>query len=75
MFLFDQSLVDLYLDDVCIARDGLVASDYVEARAAAVMEQAEYRVRIELGRGNASDEVWTSDLSYEYVRVNAEYRT
>jgi len=72
---FDQSKVDLYLDDVCIARDGLVADDYVEASAAAVMAQDEYRVRIELGRGNASDEVWTSDLSYEYVRVNAEYRT
>lgn len=72
---FDQSKVALYLDDVCIARDGLVANDYVEASAAAVMSRDEYLVRIELGRGSASDEVWTSDLSYEYVRVNAEYRT
>lgn len=72
---FEQSSVDLHLDNVCIARSGLVADDYAEAAAAAVMARDEYLVRIELGRGQASDEVWTSDLSYEYVRVNAEYRT
>lgn len=72
---FEQSSVALYLDDVCIARDGLVADDYVEAAASAIMARDEYLVRIELGRGEASDEVWTSDLSYEYVRINAEYRT
>ena len=72
---FDQFQVALYLDEVCIARAGLVAVDYEEAAAAAVMAKPEYSVRIELGRGAASDMVWTSDLSYEYVRVNAEYRT
>lgn len=72
---FDQGLVALHLDDVCIARDGLVAADYQEDNAAAVMARDEYRVRIDLGRGQARDEVWTSDLSYEYVRINAEYRT
>jgi len=71
----DQSKVALYLDDVCIARDGLVAADYSESEAAAVMQQKEYRVRIDLGRGSAVTEVWTTDLSYEYVRINAEYRT
>jgi len=72
---FDQSVVTLHLDDVCIARDGLVADGYSEPEAAQVMAQPEYLVRIDLGRGLAVDEVWTSDLSYEYVRINAEYRT
>ena len=72
---FDPGLVSLRLDDVCIARAGMVAEDYVESAAAAVMARAEYAVRIDLGRGAAEEQVWTSDLSYEYVRVNAEYRT
>jgi len=72
---FSQSSVALHLDEVCIARDGLVAEGYSEPEAARVMAQPEYQVRIDLGRGTAEDEVWTSDLSYEYVRVNAEYRT
>jgi len=72
---FSQSNVALHLDDVCIARDGLVAEGYSEPEAARVMAQPEYQVLIDLGRGAAADEVWTSDLSYEYVRVNAEYRT
>jgi len=72
---FDQSTVGLHLDSVCIARDGLVAGDYVEANAAQVMARDEYRVHIDLGRGEANFELWTSDLSYEYVRINAEYRT
>ena len=72
---FEQSGVTLHLDDVCIARDGLVAEGYSESDAAQVMARPEYQVLIDLGRGAAEDEVWTSDLSYEYVRVNAEYRT
>lgn len=72
---FAQSSVALHLDDVCIARNGLVAEGYSEPEAARVMAQSEYQVLIDLGRGSAQDEVWTSDLSYEYVRVNAEYRT
>ena len=72
---FEQSKVALHLGDVCIARDGLVASDYSEAAAAQVMARDEYSVAIELGRGAAQVEIWTSDLSYEYVRINAEYRT
>ena len=48
---------------------------YDEAEAAAVMARQEFEVRIELGRGAAEEVVWTTDLSYEYVRINAEYRT
>ena len=72
---FDQSLVSLHLDDVCIAEQGLVAESYREEDAARVMAGDEFRVLVDLGRGDATETVWTSDLSYEYVRINAEYRT
>jgi glutamate N-acetyltransferase/amino-acid N-acetyltransferase len=71
----DPSAVSLYLDDVCVARGGLIADDYTEAAGAEVMARQEFVVRIDLGRGCASETVWTSDLSYDYVRINAEYRT
>ena len=71
----DPYAVDLFLDDVCVAENGLVAPSYQEADAARVMQRDEYEVRIDLGRGSHVESVWTSDLSYEYVRINAEYRT
>ena len=67
--------VSLHLDDVCVATDGKIDSSYVEANAAKVMALDEFSVRINLGRGSAAAKVWTSDLSYEYVKINAEYRT
>jgi glutamate N-acetyltransferase/amino-acid N-acetyltransferase len=48
---------------------------YTEAAGTAVMEQTDIAVTIELGRGNANETVWTSDLSHDYVTINAEYRT
>ena len=71
----DQHAVSLYLDDVQVARNGMVAPEYTEAAGAAVMAKDEFTVRVLLGRGHASETVWTSDLSYDYVRINAEYRT
>ena len=71
----DPNGVSLALDDVVVARDGLVAEDYVESAAAAVMGRDEYCIHVDLGRGACGETVWTSDLSYEYVRINAEYRT
>jgi glutamate N-acetyltransferase/amino-acid N-acetyltransferase len=71
----DTTGVNLFLDDVQVVSAGLVAEGYREPAAAAVMAQAEFEVRIELGRGDAEEVVWTTDLSYEYVRINAEYRT
>ena len=67
--------VSLALDDVVVARGGLVAPDYRESAAAAVLARDEFRVDIDLGRGTCTETVWTTDLSYEYVRINAEYRT
>lgn len=72
----DVNAVRIYLDDLCIVRDGGRASDYTEARGAAVMQKAEIAIRICLGgRGDRTETVWTSDLSHEYVTINAEYRT
>jgi len=71
----DTSRVNLFLDDVCVARGGLMADDYTEADGARVMGQPEFSVHIELGRGDAAETVWTTDLSYDYVKINAEYRT
>lgn len=71
----DVEKIDVYLDDVCITRNGGRAADYTEEQGARVMAQAEITIRIELGRGDVSETIWTTDLSHEYVRINAEYRT
>ena len=67
--------VQLYLDDVCIVRNGGCADDYTEAAGQAVMNQQEITVTVKLGRGTAIQEVLTCDFSYDYVKINAEYRT
>ena len=71
----DPDAVGLFLDDVCVARGGLVADEYTEEAGAEVMAKDEFTVRVTLGQGSASETVWTTDLSYEYIRINAEYRT
>ena len=71
----DVERVSIYLDDVCIVRNGSRDKDYREEMGQAVMQQSEISIRIMLGRGDAAATVWTSDLSHEYVRINAEYRT
>jgi glutamate N-acetyltransferase/amino-acid N-acetyltransferase len=71
----DQSGVVVHLDDVCIVSAGCAHPDYTEARGAEVMARDEQTITIDLGRGEYCSEIWTSDLSYEYVRINAEYRT
>ncbi len=71
----DPAKVSLYLDDVCIARNGMVAEGYVEAQAAEVMEKDELTVNVDLGLGDASEWIWTCDFSYDYVKINAEYRS
>lgn len=71
----DQARIDLYLDDVLVARQGGRNPDYREEDGQRVMRQSEIAVRVVLGRGNASDTVWTCDLSHEYVTINADYRS
>lgn len=67
--------VRIYLDEVCIVRDGARAPEYDEAQGQAVFDREEFVIRVALGRGAASATVWTCDFSYDYVRINAEYRT
>ena len=71
----DQTKINLYLDDVLVAKNGGRHVAYVEADGQRVMKQSEITVRVELGRGEASDTVWTCDLSYDYVKINADYRS
>ena len=71
----DISGVDIFLGDVCIVRSGGVDSDYTEEKGQAVMNEHEIPISVELGRGEESATIWTSDLSHEYVRINSEYRS
>ena len=71
----DQTLIDLYLDDVHVAVQGGRNPAYREEDGQRVLKQQEITVRVVLGRGQAADTVWTCDLSHEYVTINADYRS
>jgi len=71
----DQTGIDLYLDDVHVAVKGGRNPAYREEDGQRVMKQSEITVRIALGRGSATDTVWTCDLSHDYVSINADYRS
>jgi glutamate N-acetyltransferase/amino-acid N-acetyltransferase len=71
----DVSRLNLYLDDVWVARHGGRHPDYREEDGQRVMKQSEITVRVKLGRGGASATVWTCDLSHDYVTINADYRS
>jgi len=71
----DVNTLQVYLGDVLVAENGGRAASYSEAQGAAVMKQAEITIRVVLHRGSASATVWTCDFSYDYVKINAEYRT
>ncbi|MCV6639026.1 bifunctional glutamate N-acetyltransferase/amino-acid acetyltransferase ArgJ [Candidatus Albibeggiatoa sp. nov. NOAA] len=72
---FDIEKIKIYLGSVCIVENGGVAASYTEEQGQAVMSESEITVRVELGRGQVQETVWTCDLSYDYVKINAEYRT
>ena len=71
----DQTKIDLYLDDVHVAVNGGRNPSYREEDGQRVMKQSEITVRVGLGRGTASDTVWTCDFSHDYVSINADYRS
>lgn len=71
----DVEKIQVWLDDVQICKDGGAAADYTEEAGARVMSQAEMLIRVNLGRGDAKDTVYTCDLSYDYVKINADYRS
>ena len=67
--------VQLYLDDVCIVEAGGRADSYTEEQGQQVMQQSEITIRVVLNRGTSSTTVWTCDFSYDYVKINADYRS
>ena len=71
----DVDCVKVWLDDVLVAERGGRAAAYREEDGARVMKQAEITVRVDLGRGTASASVYTCDFSYDYVKINADYRS
>ena len=71
----DTSLVDLYLGEVLVAEKGGRSAAYRDAQGVAVMQAPEITVRVVLNRGNAAATLWTCDFSFDYVKINAEYRT
>jgi len=71
----DVTTMQVYLGDVLVAEKGGRATSYTEAQGAAVMREADITVRVVLNRGGVSATVWTCDFSYDYVKINAEYRT
>ncbi|MHA3103801.1 bifunctional glutamate N-acetyltransferase/amino-acid acetyltransferase ArgJ [Acinetobacter sp. ANC 3791] len=71
----DVEKVQVWLDEVQLCKDGGAAADYTEEAGARVMQQSEMTIRVDLGRGTAKDTVYTCDLSYDYVKINADYRS
>jgi glutamate N-acetyltransferase/amino-acid N-acetyltransferase len=67
--------VDLYLDQVLVAKGGARHPAYRDELGVAAMRKPEFTVRVVLNRGQADATVWTCDLSFDYVKINAEYRT
>lgn len=71
----DVEKVYLHLDDVLVAEKGGLSAEYREAQGAAVMQKDAFTIRLSLGRGDARADVWTTDFSYDYVKINADYRS
>jgi glutamate N-acetyltransferase / amino-acid N-acetyltransferase len=71
----DQARTELFFDDVQMVRDGVFAGGDAEARGSAVLQQREFAVIVDLHLGEGAATVYTSDLSYDYVKINADYRT
>lgn len=71
----DASKVVVHLNDVLIVENGGRAATYTEEQGQKVMSGAEIAININLNRGSFAETIWTTDLSYEYVRINADYRS
>lgn len=70
-----QDKVNVYLDEVMICQRGGLADGYTEDKGQAIMKRPQITIAIDLGQGKASDTVYTCDLSYDYVKINADYRS
>ena len=71
----DINRVNIYFDDLCIVENGQRSKTYSESEGVKVMCQDEIKLSVNLNRGTYKEEIWTTDLSHEYITINAEYRT
>jgi len=71
----DLDALQIYLNDVCIVEQGGRAASYTEEAGQAVMDGEEILIRVVLNRGEVTERVWTTDLSHDYVSINADYRS
>ena len=71
----DINNIEVFLDNVCIVENGQRAQSYTEEKGKKVMLQDEITLIVNLNRGDCQEEIWTTDLSHEYIKINAEYRT
>lgn len=71
----NPNVVDLFINDVCLLEAGLKHPNYIEALGEAAMKSEDIEIRVVLNQGECGETVWTSDLSHDYVTINAEYRT
>lgn len=71
----ESETVSVWINDLAIVADGGRAESYTDEAGQKEMRKSELLIRVDLGRGSASDKIWTTDLSHEYVKINAEYRT
>ena len=71
----DVNTLQLYLGDVLVAENGGRAASYLEEQGAAVMKESDILVRVVLNRGSEDITIWTCDFSYDYVKINADYRS
>ncbi|GJM04356.1 MAG: arginine biosynthesis bifunctional protein ArgJ [marine bacterium B5-7] len=71
----DINNIEVFLDQLCIVENGQRSSSYTEEKGKRVMLQDEITLMVNLNRGKCQEEIWTTDLSHEYVTINAEYRT
>jgi glutamate N-acetyltransferase/amino-acid N-acetyltransferase len=71
----DVDKIKLWLGDVLVSENGGRAASYKEEDGSRVMKPAEIVVRVDLGRGSHTGKVWTCDFSYDYVKINADYRS
>ena len=67
--------IDIFLNDLQIISSGEISKDYTEASGSSEMQKSDITIRIDLGNALTSESVWTTDLSYDYVKINAEYRS
>ena len=71
----DINKVKIFLGDVCIVENGARSVSYSEELGKKIMSETEITISIQLGRGDANSKIWTCDFSYDYVKINAEYRS